>query len=226
MVHKTFLDPSPDRILWLSESPSRGSGAWFAFSGHQLGQIPMQICWSVWAKRFHRKWKWRFDRQSQEVHKANGPIESIEDHYRVNYFLPLIYHIISHLNSRFPQEPETIFYGNYLVPALVNNANSEIVNDMKTEYTNDLPYPNDLPHEVDRWVTKWMTCHTQMIFHTRLTDGWQNEVWQHTLQTQFLMLTLTCIQMFLHFMTTSNITSRFLCMWKVFVDSLAPLDMV
>ena len=25
---------------------------------------------------------------------------------------------------------------------------------MKTEYMNDLPYPNDLPQEVDRWVVK------------------------------------------------------------------------
>jgi hypothetical protein len=54
------------------------------------------------------------------------------------------------LRCKVPQELETIFYGNYLVPALVNNVNPEIVNDMKTEYMNDLPYPNDLPQEVDR----------------------------------------------------------------------------
>ena len=36
--------------------------------------------------------------------------ESIEDHYRANYFLSFFDHIISHLNSRFPQELKAIFY--------------------------------------------------------------------------------------------------------------------
>jgi len=31
--------------------------------------------------------------------RASAPVEHIEDHYRVNYFLPFIDHIISHLNS-------------------------------------------------------------------------------------------------------------------------------
>jgi hypothetical protein len=84
----------------------------------------------------------------------NAPIERFEDHYRVNFFLPFIDHTISHLNSRFTQGRKAIFYGNYLVSALVNNVNSEIVNDMKTEYMNDLPYQNHLPQEGDRWGCK------------------------------------------------------------------------
>ena len=62
-----------------------------------------------------------------------------------------------------PQELEAIFYGNYLVPALVNSVNPEIVNDMKTEYMNDLPYPNDLLQEVDRWVAKCICCNLQFV---------------------------------------------------------------
>ena len=77
----------------------------------------------------------------------------IEYHFRINYFLSFIDHII----SRFPQELQAIFYDNYLVPALVNNVNPKI-------------YPNDIPHEVDRWGDK--------IYPLQLT------VCQHT-QTQF-----------------------------------------
>ena len=29
---------------------------------------------------------------------------------------------------------------------------------MKIEYMNDLPYPNDLPQEVERWVAKCIRC--------------------------------------------------------------------
>jgi hypothetical protein len=71
-------------------------------------------------------------KNKRQRHRANAPVKNIEDHYHV-------------LNSRFPQELKAIFYGNYLVPALVNNVNQEIVNDMKTEYMNDLPYPNNFP---------------------------------------------------------------------------------
>jgi hypothetical protein len=47
-----------------------------------------------------------FCRQSPEVHKGqdteqNAPVESIEDHYRVNYFRPFIDHIISGYGKSF-----------------------------------------------------------------------------------------------------------------------------
>ena len=113
----------------------------------------------------------------RQRHTSNAPIERFEDHYRVNFFLPFIDHTISHLNSRFTQGRKAIFYGNYLVSALVNNVNSEIVNDMKTEYMNDLPYQNHPPQEGDRWVAKCICCNLQIL--------------------KFLMLTLTCTQMFM-----------------------------
>jgi len=39
---------------------------------------------------------------------------------------------------------------------------------METEYMNDLPYPNNLPQEVDRWVAKCIRCN--MEFVNTLTD--------------------------------------------------------
>ncbi|XP_048727017.1 zinc finger MYM-type protein 1-like [Ostrea edulis] len=105
----------------------------------------------------------------RQRHRANAPVESIEDHYRVNYFLPFIDHIISHLNSRFPEELKAIFYGNYLVPALLNKINPEIVNAMKTEYMNDLPHPNDLQQEIDRWAATCVRANLQSV--KTLTDS-------------------------------------------------------
>jgi len=40
---------------------------------------------------------------------------------------------------------------------------------MKTEYMNDLPYQNDLPQEVGRWVAKCIRCNLQFI--NTLTDS-------------------------------------------------------
>jgi hypothetical protein len=72
-----------------------------AFSGHTSADSE--------AKFHDLHMKMTFCRQSQEAQKreryrANVPVESIEDHYRVNYFFLFIDHtffIISHLNSRF-----------------------------------------------------------------------------------------------------------------------------
>ena len=69
-----------------------------------------------------------------------------------------------------------------------------------------------------------------MIFHKRLTDGRQNVAAETyslatQLQTQFLRLTLTCTQMFMWFKATSNITSRFIYMWEVFLGFSAPRDL-
>ncbi|VDI48642.1 Hypothetical predicted protein [Mytilus galloprovincialis] len=96
----------------------------------------------------------------RQRHRANAPVESIEEHFRVNYFLPFIDHIISHLDSRFPEELKAIFYGNYLVPSLVGKIEDKVVTAMKQEYSIDLPYSNDFGQEVHRWMAK---CHRDSL---------------------------------------------------------------
>jgi hypothetical protein len=60
-------------------------------------------------------------------------------------------------------EVKAIFYGNYIsVINFVNIINPEIVHDMKTEFMNDLLYQNDLPQEVNRWVTKCIRCNVNV----------------------------------------------------------------
>lgn len=56
-------------------------------------------------------------KQSPEAHKgkatciANASVESSEDQYRINFFLPFIVNLISHLNSQFLEEKKE---GNFL----------------------------------------------------------------------------------------------------------------
>jgi len=49
------------------------------------------------SEAFPSQIKMTFCRQSREVHKGKDTeqVESIEDHYRVNFFLPFIDHIIT-----------------------------------------------------------------------------------------------------------------------------------
>ena len=58
-----------------------------------------------------------------------------------------------------------------MAPALVNTSNvfPAIVNDMKTEYMNNLAYSNDLSQEVDRCVASCTHCNRQFV--NTLTDS-------------------------------------------------------
>ena len=166
-VHTTFVDPS--LVWWLSETLQEARDICFAFSGYISADSDAKF-YDLY-ESFRRKWKWRLaDKAKKAKTQSKLPSRTFEDHYRVNYFLPFIDHIISHLNSRFPQELKAIIYDNYMVPALENNI--------------------------------------------------------RTLQTQFLILTLTVPKCSCHFKAIANITSRFLCMWEVFLGSSVPQALV
>ena len=107
-IHMTIVDPSSVRVLWL-KAYQEARDFVLLFQGIQV-QIPKQS-FMIYI------WKWRFadkaKKHKKEKDTEQTSVESIEDHYRVNYFLLFIDHtffIISHLNSRFPQELKAIFY--------------------------------------------------------------------------------------------------------------------
>jgi hypothetical protein len=142
----------------------------FCFFRAYQSRFRCRVSWSVSA--FPSQMKMTFCRQSQEVHKGKDTEQTPQSKVsKIIIALTIFFHslIISHLNSRFPHELKAIFYGNYLVPALVNNVYPQIVNDTKTEHRSDFPYPNDLPQEVDRWVAKCICCNLQFV--NTLTDS-------------------------------------------------------
>ena len=67
-VHKTFVDPSPFRVLWLGENPSRGSKSYFVFSWRIRADYDAKF--HDLYEHFRRKWKWRTRTQR---HRANAP---------------------------------------------------------------------------------------------------------------------------------------------------------
>jgi hypothetical protein len=85
--------------------------------------------------------------------RANAAAETAEQHFRINIFIPLVDHIIKHLNDRFPNDIKPILYGFYLLPRYFWNLTDDIVGSIVDEYQNDISYPDDLPQEVHRWKT-------------------------------------------------------------------------
>ncbi|CAC5376014.1 unnamed protein product [Mytilus coruscus] len=84
----------------------------------------------------------------RQRHRANAAAETVEQHYRINIFISLIDHIIKHLNGRFPDDIKPMLYGFYLLPRYFCNLTEDIIGSIANEYINDIPYPDDLPHEV------------------------------------------------------------------------------
>ncbi|VDI41134.1 Hypothetical predicted protein [Mytilus galloprovincialis] len=89
----------------------------------------------------------------RQRHRANAAAETVEQHYRINIFIPLIDHIIKHLNDRFPDDIKPMLYGFYLLPRYFCKLTEDIIGSIANEYINDIPYPDELPQEVHRWKT-------------------------------------------------------------------------
>jgi 8-oxo-dGTP pyrophosphatase MutT (NUDIX family) len=106
-VHKTFTDPSPDRVLWLNERPSRGSSFCFAFSGHIRADSDAK-CHDLY-ERFHLKWKWRFADKAKKYIKAKIQSKRPSRKYQrslLRYLLSSI-HWSCHITSKFATSSRT-----------------------------------------------------------------------------------------------------------------------
>lgn len=89
----------------------------------------------------------------RQRHRANAEAVTVEQHFRINVFLPLIDHIIKHLNDRFPDSIKPMLYGFYLLPCNFQKLTDEVIESITKEYNNDIPHPDDLPQEIHRWKT-------------------------------------------------------------------------
>ncbi|XP_056017385.1 52 kDa repressor of the inhibitor of the protein kinase-like [Ostrea edulis] len=87
----------------------------------------------------------------RQRHRANAAAETVEEHFRINLFIPFIDHVISHLNSRFPEEVKPVLFGFYLMPRFLQKLNDDIVEIIMEEYRNDIPFPDDFQQELHRW---------------------------------------------------------------------------
>lgn len=91
----------------------------------------------------------------RQRHRANAAIEKtgLQEHYRLNYFNPFIDHMISHMTTRFPPELEGALKGTTLLPGHVQYVDSQLTQEVKDAFRDDLPSPGDFEQEVMRWKT-------------------------------------------------------------------------
>ena len=74
--------------------------------------------------------------------RANAPANSTQEYYRLNFFLPFVDHLLAHMKTRFSVEIKDAMLGFYLIPNQLNNLTDEVIEKIKVELRDDLPYPD------------------------------------------------------------------------------------
>ena len=87
----------------------------------------------------------------RQRHTANAAAETIEEHFRINILYPFTDHVISHLNTRFPEEVKPMLFIFYLLPRYLYKLNDDLLETILEECKNDIPFPDHFPQEVHQW---------------------------------------------------------------------------
>lgn len=88
---------------------------------------------------------------TRHAHRSNAPAETAEEYYKVNYYYPFIDHVLSHLQSRFPEELRGAMLGYYFMPNKLAKLTDKTIESIKMEFIDDLPMPHSYDQEVIRW---------------------------------------------------------------------------
>jgi len=70
----------------------------------------------------------------------------------VNFYIPFVDHILSHLRTRFPAELKNALLGSYLIPANLDKLTDEQESHIYDEFLQDLPSPDSFEQEVSQRV--------------------------------------------------------------------------
>ena len=98
----------------------------------------------------------------RQAHRANAPSTSAEEFYKVNHYYPFVDHVVSHLQTRFPNQLKgaLLAYYMYLTPKKLSKLTKEIEQSIKEEFMNDLPMPHNFEQEISRWKHEYSTLNT------------------------------------------------------------------
>ena len=94
---------------------------------------------------------------NRKVHRGNQPHSNFSEYYKYSIIIPLVYHIVAHLQSYFSSSYKIVFNGFYLVPYVLYNANNNNVNwrekvwDFLKFHNADFIVVKDIPAELDFW---------------------------------------------------------------------------
>ena len=92
---------------------------------------------------------------SRQVHRSNVPAETPEVYYRRNIMLPFLNYLLSEIEARFGSIHQIKIKLLCLVPSTVVNCTVTSIKSVGDLYKSDLPSPQLLPTEFNRWKIKY-----------------------------------------------------------------------
>jgi hypothetical protein len=95
------------------------------------------------------------------MHRANADADSVEDHYRINFYIPFLDHVLVQLKERFSQHFSTVTQLSCLVPGMRPRpylpCGEKEIKDAVNLYSS-LVDETRVYHELKSWNAKWMHC--------------------------------------------------------------------
>ncbi len=92
---------------------------------------------------------------SRQIHRANVPAESPEVYYRRNIMMPFLDHITTEMETRFGSIHQTKIKLLGLIPSIAVSYSLASIKDVGDLYKSDLPSPQLLSVEYNRWKLKF-----------------------------------------------------------------------
>ena len=96
----------------------------------------------------------------KQQHRSNADSVSIYDHYKKNLVIPFLDHVSNQLNDRFSESSRLNVGLLALVPSILCDPNNNLedsldIDAVKDQFATDLPKPEILHSEIERWRLLW-----------------------------------------------------------------------
>ena len=96
----------------------------------------------------------------RQQHRHNVQSDSISEHFKLNYTIPLLDHLVSEMNDRFNKDfSNTLEDFKHLLPSEISNCNSHLqpseLSNLMEFYQHDFPSINSFEAELHLWCNKW-----------------------------------------------------------------------
>ena len=92
----------------------------------------------------------------RQMYQPNTLVQTPEDYYRVNLFIPMLDHFIASLTDRFSAHQWMAYHVSALVPSMVEQKSFDDLKDYITFYGDYLPSPNTFKEEFQLYKRKWV----------------------------------------------------------------------
>jgi len=90
----------------------------------------------------------------RQTRRDNPDVLEIEGYYRVTCYFAFLDHIVQHLKSRFSDDIKGVLLACYILPSRIKDLTPDVLEMMKTEFSEDLPSSENLEQEFLRWSSR------------------------------------------------------------------------